>query len=184
MLSKVLSLILFYSNFIFIIWNNSIICSQSTDKQKIVLRIYSTQKPDILQHQSSIGIAILILNCFSLICRFEKKWSFSISGVFKCNFLVAVLPFQKQSFPTITGHSVFSADSLRSSSFYKSKAKIETDKFFIRTSSFNLRLSFLTRFFHRKRSKWSSSKHFLNLKLFLFNFSISSFLFGGNLKNI
>ena len=37
------------------------------------------------------------------------------------------------------------ASSLRSSSFYKSEAKAGSDKFFIRGSNVNLRLSFLAR---------------------------------------
>ena len=80
-------------------------------------------------------------------------------------------------FPTYNGILVFCANSLRSSSFCKSEDKVGIGKFFIRVSNFNLCQGFLTRFFDKKPRKWSSSKSLLNIGIFLFKFSFSSFLF-------
>ena len=112
--------------------------------------------------------------CFEIVFHsftdLKEKCSFS-KVTFLC-ILIEILQWQFRfsrncTFPSYNGHLVSFANSLRSSSFYKSEAKFGTNKFFIRASNFNLRLSFLTSFFHKKPSKWSSSS-----SMFLFLVSI------------
>ena len=95
---------------------------------------------------------------------------------FKCTFSVAVSLLQKWNFSNYTGHLVSSSKFLRPSSSYKRKAKLGKGHFFIRASTWILRLRFLQAFFDKKPVKWSSSKSFINFGVFLLNFYFSTIL--------
>ena len=141
---------------------------QSTDIERIILRVYSFITSS---HKVGLSASLFLSVNFLRILSVIFHWHFRF--------------FRNAIFPTYTGLLFFVAKSLKSSGFYKIEAKIRTNNFFIRDSEFNMRLNFLALFFLRKKpSKLSSCKNILNLELFLFNFSFCSFLLKGILKNV
>ena len=97
--------------------------------------------PNNLIYYTTSEVAVLVLNSFLLIYRFERKMELSFSKKFFL--LISSIIFHRQFrfsrngiFQTYTGDSVVFTNSLRSSSFYKSKAKIGTNNNFSVTEIF------------------------------------------------
>ena len=124
--------------------------------------------------QKNIIVSLRFKKIFRVSLR--KKCLCILSVIFHWQFRFS----RNRIFPTYNGHSVFCSLFFKGPQFLQ-KVSRNIDR---QISSSNLiwRLSFLTRFSHKKPRKRCSFKTFLNNKLFLLSFSSSIFLFKENFK--